>query len=476
MPNPSGKPDGIQALVNVLSENEWTQDAEIIAPHLVEWRDKYFGKTPIMVMPRSTQAVSDILKICTEFGLKVTPQGGNTGLVGGQTPQGEILLSLKNMTKVRDINVANNSITVEAGASLQSVQEAALSVDRKFPLSLASEGTCTIGGNLSTNAGGVHVLKYGTTKDLVFGVEAVLADGRIFNGLTDLRKDNTGYDLNRLFLGAEGTLGIITAACLKLFPNPKYVQRAIVGVETPMAAMALLDQCRAGSHLAMFEVMPRIGLDLVLTHIDGQRNPFEASYPWYAVIDWEVETEAQGLDIAEARLGPALESGVALDVVIAQNQTQAGALLALRENMSAAQKFNGGSVKFDITVPLSKIPEFFERADKAVEKVVPNCRPVGFGHFGDGNIHYNIAQPLPQSASEGFEIGKAAYLEQWDAMSEAVFDVVDALDGSISAEHGIGIMKKDDLALRADPVKFALLKSVKNALDPQNILNPRIML
>ena len=425
-----------------------------------------------MLTPKSTQSVSMILKTCSEFGLKIVPQGGNTGLVGGQTPQGEVLLSIKNMTQIREINPANHSIIVEAGTTLQTVQECALSVGCKFPLSLASEGSCTIGGNLSTNAGGVHVLKYGTTKDLVFGVEAVLADGRIFNGLSDLRKDNTGYDLNRLFLGAEGTLGIITAACLKLFPNPAYVQRAMVGIDSPADAMKLLSHCRTGDHLAMFEVMPRIGLDLVITNIDGQRDPFTNPYAWYAVIDWDVKSQDQGLQIAQACLGPALEIGLARDAVMAQSEAQAKALLALRENMSAAQKFNGGSVKFDITVPLSKIPEFFHRADLAVQTVVPNCRPVGFGHFGDGNIHYNIAQPW----SEDLDAQKARYLENWDALSEVVFDIVDALGGSISAEHGIGIMKKQDLAKRADPVKLALLKSVKKALDPDNLLNPRVMI
>ncbi len=464
--------DGISALKSRLSASEWTQDADIIAPHLIEWRDKYFGETPLMVMPKSTKAVSEILKICTHFDLKITPQGGNTGLVGGQTPQGEVLLSLKNMTRIRNLNTVHNSITVEAGATLQSVQEAALARGRKFPLSLASEGTCTIGGNLSTNAGGVHVLKYGTMKDLVFGVEAVLADGRIFNGLSDLRKDNTGYDLNRLFLGAEGTLGIITSACLKLFPNPNHIQRAIIGIESPQAAMNLLEHCHMSDHLALFEVMPRTGMDLVLTHIQDQRDPFTHPYPWYAIIDFETETEAQGLEIAEARLGTALESGIALDVVMAQSETQARTILALRENMSAAQKFNGGSVKLDITVPLSKIPEFFTRADEAVQTVVPKCRPIGFGHFGDGNIHYNIAQPL----SKNLETGKAAYLTNWQALSDAVFDIVDALGGSISAEHGIGIMKKTDLAKRADPVKLALMKSLKTALDPNHILNPRILL
>lgn len=463
---------GVNALKSALSGQEWTQDPEVIAPNLREWRDKYHGKTPLMLMPKSTQSVSSALKICSQYGLKVVPQGGNTGLVGGQTPQGEILLSLRNMTRLRDVNTTQNSLTIEAGATLHAVQNAARAVDRKFPLSLASEGSCTIGGNLSTNAGGVHVLKYGTTRDLVYGVEAVLADGRIFNGLSDLRKDNTGYDLNRLFLGAEGTLGIITAACLKLFPRPGYVQRAMMGVASPQAALDLLNLCQKSGTLAMFEVIPRIGLELVVAHIDNQRDPFENSYPWYALVDWEVETDVQGLELAQTCLGPALVSGTAQDAVIAQNGRQAAALLALRENMSAAQKFNGGSIKFDITVPLSKIPEFFKRADLAVQRVVPGCRPVGFGHLGDGNIHYNIAQP----DAENLELGKDRFLEHWDAMSEIIFDIIDDLGGSISAEHGIGIMKKGDLARRADPVKLALLHSVKTALDPQNILNPRVLL
>ena len=459
--------NGIETLKSELPEGAWTTDPDVIAPFLVEWRDKYFGHTPIMLTPRNTNEVSQAVKICAAHGLSIVPQGGNTGLVGGQTPMGEVLLSLRKMNVVRDISVTNNAITVEAGATLLSVQEAADSVGLKFPLSLASQGSCTVGGVLSTNAGGVHVLKYGTTKDLVFGVEAVLADGSIFNGLTSLRKDNTGYDLNRLFLGAEGTLGIITAATLKLFPKPGFVQRVMCAVKSPKDALSLLDMSRAGGALAMFEVMPKIGIDLVTTYIPNQRYPFDAPHNWFALIDWEVDTEQVGQNLAATLLEKAFEANIIQDAVIAQNETQLARLLNLRENMSAGQKYLGGSIKQDITVPIDTIPSFFERADKAMQEIVPNCRPVGFGHFGDGNIHYNIGAP------EGAD--SRAFLAKWDDISNRVFDIVDDLNGSISAEHGIGIMKRQDLAERADPVKMTLLKSVKKALDPNHIMNPRVL-
>ena len=421
-----------------------------------------------MLTPRSTAEVSEAIKICAAHGLKIVPQGGNTGLVGGQTPQGEVLLSLKKMTTIREVDTTNNAMIVEAGATLQSVHDAADAANTQFPLFLASQGSCTIGGNLSTNAGGNHVLKYGTTKDLVFGVEAVLASGEIYNGLTSLRKDNTGYDLSRLFLGAEGTLGIITAASLKLFPKAGYTQRVIAAVDSPAQALSLLEVSRAGGRLSMFEVMPRIGLNAVVKNIGGQREPFDAPHPWYVVIDWDVETESEGATLAETLLAKAFEKELIRDAVIAQNETQAAQILSLRENMSAGQKFLGGSIKFDITVPLNTIPAFFKKADAAIKAQIPGCRPVGFGHFGDGNIHYNIAQPVGMN--------KQKFLDNWQAVSETVFDIVGEFDGSISAEHGIGIMKKDDLARRADPVKLAMLKSIKQALDPSNIMNPRVML
>lgn len=458
----------IDKLKQALPPQSWTQDADIIAPHLTEWRDKYKGHTSLMLTPRSADEVSQAVKICAAHNIKIMPQGGNTGLVGGQTPMGEVLLSTRKLNKIRALNDVNNAMTVEAGVTLQSIHDAAQSIDRKFPLFLASQGSCTIGGNLSTNAGGNHVLKYGTVKDLVFGVEAVLANGEIYNGLTTLRKDNTGYDLSRLFLGAEGTLGIITAVSLKLFPNPGHIQRAIVGLDNPSDAMALLGQCRAGDSLSMFEVMPHIGMNAVVENIPNQRSPFTAPHNWYAIIDWEVETKSQGHLLAETKLGRALEQGLIQDAVIAQNQTQAAQILALREHMSAGQKFLGGSIKFDITVPLQTIPEFLKTANHKIEDLIPGCRPVSFGHFGDGNIHYNITQPLGMDKDE--------YLNKWQAVSEIVFDIVDSFDGSISAEHGIGTMKREDLARRADPVKLALLKTIKTALDPQNIMNPRVMI
>jgi len=458
----------LSALKDALPTQIWTQDVDIIAPHLIEWRDKYQGHTPLMLTPRSTVEVSKAVKICAEHNIKIVPQGGNTGLVGGQTPMGEVLLSTRKMTKLREINAVNNAMIVEAGATLQSIHEAAESIDRKFPLFLASQGSCTIGGNLSTNAGGNHVLKYGTTKDLVFGVEAVLPNGDIYNGLTSLRKDNTGYDLSRLFLGAEGTLGIITAASLKLFPKPGHIQRVMVGMDSPAKAMALLELSRTSEALAMFEVIPLTGFDAVVKNIPDQRDPFTQKHPWYALIDWDVESEAQGMALAEAKLGEAFETALIRDALIAQNETQAAQILAIRENMSAGQKYLGGSIKFDITVPLQTIPDFLEQADEKVKAMIPGCRPVGFGHFGDGNIHYNVAQPLGAD--------KAKFLNSWEELSELIFDIVGTFGGSISAEHGIGTMKKDDLARRADPVKLAMLKTIKAALDPQNIMNPRVML
>lgn len=459
---------GIAKLKTALPAKAWTEDQDIIAPWLTEWRDEYFGNTPLMVMPGDTNDVVKIVNICRESGLKIVPQGGNTGLVGGQTPQGEILLSTRRLDNIRSVNPVTNALVAEAGVTLQTIQDSANEAERKFPLSLASEGSCTIGGNLSTNAGGVHVVKYGTTKDLVFGVEVVLPNGEIYNGLTDLRKDNTGYDLSRLFLGAEGTLGIITAASLKLFPKPRHVQRAMVGLKSTEDAVALLEASRHGSALSMFEVMPRIGLELVLEHIEGQRDPFTDVHAWYALIDWEVGDEDMGRHLAEATLSVAFDNDLIQDAVIAQSAKQAADLLALREHMSAAQKHNGGSIKQDITIPIDRIPDFFLRANVEMEKIIPGCRPVGFGHFGDGNIHYNIAQPVHANKEE--------FLSHWNQISEAVFDIVDQFDGSISAEHGIGVMKRETLARRADPGKMTLLRAVKSAFDPDNMMNPRVLI
>ena len=458
---------GITALKTSLPTASWTQDADVIAPHLTEWRDKYFGQTPIMLTPRSTADVVTAVNICREHGLKIVPQGGNTGLVGGQTPQGEVLLSLKKMTAVREANPTTNALIIESGATLVAAQDAATSIGRKFPLTLSSEGSCTVGGVLSTNAGGNHVLKYGTTKALVFGVEAVLASGEIWNGLTSLRKDNRGFDVGRLLLGAEGTLGIITAASLKLSPIPAHVQRVMVGLNSPAAAVELLGHCRSANALSMFEVMPATGYRAAVDNFDKIRDPFTNPHDWYALIDWDVETEAQGEALAADKLGAAMEAGLIQDAVIAQNKAQAASLLSIREHMSAAQKFLGGSIKQDITVPISDIPAFLKTANEAMQKLIPNCRPISFGHFGDGNIHYNIAQPI--------DMDREAFLAQWESVSETVFDIVDRFGGSISAEHGIGIMKRETLAKRY-PAKVAVMRSIKQALDPDGIMNPRCLI
>lgn len=458
----------IDELKSALGVKGWSQDSDVLAPHLSEWRDKYYGQSPILLMPRTTEQVSAAVKICARHGVAIMPQGGNTGLVGGNTPQGEVLLSTKRLNQIRAISAPDSMMIAEAGVTLLSVQEAATKAGRKFPLSLASEGSCTIGGNLSTNAGGVHVIKYGTAKDQVMGVEAVLPDGSIYHGLTALKKDNTGYDLSRLFLGAEGTLGIITAAALKLAPKPSASQRAMAGVKSVADALAVLEICQSPA-LTMFEIIPRIGLKLVVDYIPDQRDPFSETHAWYLLIDWEFYgDEDEGRAVAEQCLERAFEAGLITDAVLAETQSQAAQLLALREHMSAAQKFNGGSIKMDISVPVSALPEFFTRADAACEALIPACRPVGFGHLGDGNIHYNVAQPE--------DMDKDAYLLRWDDLTAVVHDIVDDLGGSISAEHGIGLMKKDDLAARADPVKLALMRKIKDTLDPQRIMNPRVMI
>jgi tRNA threonylcarbamoyl adenosine modification protein (Sua5/YciO/YrdC/YwlC family) len=446
----------------------WSQNPQTLAPYLAEWRGRWQGETPLLLLPRTTQDVSDMVRICAQHRVPITTQGGNTGLVGGQIPQGEILLSTKHLTQVRNVGIAAHSMVCEAGMTLAAVQEAADTAGLKFPLSLASEGSCTIGGNLSTNAGGVHVVKYGNAKDLCFGVEAVLADGSVYNGLSDLRKDNTGYDLSRLLMGAEGTLGIITAACLKLSPKPAFTHRVMVGIASPARALTLLTTARSGNYLAMFELISRLGMDYVTQHIPNQKDPFADIHPWYVLIEWEFEREEHGQQWAEKLLETALSKEIIEDAVIATSQAQSSALLSLRENLSASQKAIGATIKHDISVPIADVPAFIERANIAVQETVPHCRPLAFGHMGDGNIHYNIGQPEGANSEQ--------FMQKETAINRIVYDIVDELGGSFSAEHGIGILKKDELLARADPVKLKLLRDIKQALDPDNILNPRIMI
>ena len=464
MTNLSAAIDQIKAK---LSSNIWSQDPDILAPHLTEWRGRWRGKTPILLRPRTAQDVAKIVKICAAHKTAITVQGGNTGLVGGQIPQGEILLSTHFLNRVRSTNIDNMSMVCEAGVTLENAQNAADIIGLKFPLSLASQGTCTIGGNLSTNAGGVHVLKYGTAKDLVYGVEAVLANGEIFNGLSSLRKDNTGYDVSKLLLGAEGTLGIITAASLKLFPKPKETIRVLAALAKPEHALEFLSIARIGNHLSMFELIPELGMAYVTKHIENMQNPFSKNHPWYVLADWEFDNAGNRQSRVENILERAAKRGLVLDAVIATSVRQANALLALRENLSAAQKPIGATIKHDITVPIASVPKFINQANETVLQHTPDCRPLPFGHLGDGNIHYNIGQPVNMAGG--------IFMAREPEINDIVYDIVDALGGSISAEHGIGILKKTQLAKRADPAKLGMMKIIKTALDPDGILNPRVL-
>ncbi len=443
-------------------------------PYRIEWRDRFPGKTPLVLRPGSVAEVSAILALANETRTAIVPQGGNTGLVGAQVPDQsgtEVVLSLDRMTRIRAVDAEGYTMTVEAGAVLADVQAAAEAADRLFPLSLGAEGSCRIGGNISSNAGGTAVLAYGNTRDLVLGLEVVLADGRVWEGLNALRKDNTGYDLKQLFIGGEGTLGVITAAVLKLFPRPKGQAVAFVAVESPAAALALfqLARERAGHDLSGFELMPRIGLDFVLAHLPGTRDPLAAPSPWYVLIEiGSGHSDEAASATLEDVLGTAFEAGTVADAALAQSLADRQAFWHLRHGMSEAQKPEGGSIKHDISVPVARVPAFLDEAIAAVEAMVPGCRPVPFGHLGDGNIHFNVSQPVGAD--------KAAYLARWEEMNALVHGIVARYHGSISAEHGIGRLKRDLLPGVKGPVAMDMMRSIKAALDPNGILNPGKML
>ena len=442
-------------------------DARAIAPHLVEWRERFRGVTSVVLMPTSVSSIQEIVRICAETGTPIVPQGGNTGLVGGQIPSADgsqVVLSLRRFAQIRDVDVAANTMTVDAGAVLADVQAEAQAAERLFPLSLASEGSATIGGLISTNAGGTGVLAYGNMRELVLGIEAVLPDGSLWSGLGGLRKDNTGYDLKQLFIGGEGTLGIVTAATLKLFPRPAAIETAIVAVRDVDAAVRLLNfaQGHAGTVTA-FELMPRVGLEFVLRHVPGTRDPLEQAYPWYVLIDVSLKM-ADTAGAIESLLSDAASNGLIVDGVVAQSWAQRDAFWKLRESLSEAQKPEGGSLKHDVSVPISSIPRFIDEASRAVIAAVPGARPVPFGHLGDGNIHFNISQPVGGD--------KAAFLARMDEVARVVHDMVHAFEGSISAEHGIGQAKVDEITRYKSPVALEAMRAVKRALDPKGIMNP----
>ena len=437
--------------------------------YLSELRKLYTGRALAVVRPGTTAEVAALLALASRHKAPVVPQGGNNGLVGGQIPDesgNAIVLSLTRLDKVREVDPQSNTMTVEAGLTLLKAQEAAEAADRMFPLSLASEGSCTIGGNLSTNAGGVAVLAYGNARDLVLGLEVVLADGRVMNGLSKLRKDNTGYDLKNLFVGSEGTLGVITAAVLKLLPRPTSKATAFCGLASAEAGLALLSRVKAGagSALTTFELIPRIGIEMPLRHIPGTRDPLAEPHAWYVLVELSGEAGRSVDGLAEDLIGAAMEAGEVEDAALATSIEQAKAFWKIRESIPDAQRSEGVSIKHDISVPVASVPRFLSEADAAAAKLIPGVRILGFGHVGDGNVHYNVFQPI---GSDG-----AAFLARWNEVSEAVFEVVLRLGGSISAEHGVGQMKRDYLPKIKDPVALEIMRGIKGLLDPQGILNP----
>ncbi|HEV7369769.1 FAD-binding oxidoreductase [Arenibaculum sp.] len=461
--------DALDALRTLLGPRGYLDRPEDMAPYLRECRGRKSGTSPLVIRPADTAQVSAAVRICAEAGIPIVPQGGNTSLVGGSVPDHgtEVVLSLSRMDRIRAVDPLDYVITVEAGCILKRVQDAAAEVDRLFPLSLGAEGTCQIGGNLSTNAGGILTIRYGNARDLVLGLEVVLPDGRVWDGLRSLRKDNTGYDLKHLFIGAEGTLGVITAATLRLFPRPKQVETALVAVPDPEAAIALLARLRAatGDGLTAFELMKGALLDLALAYVPGTVDPLPDRHPWYVLLEAASGFGGSALrDALEETLTDAMEDGSVRDAVLSASGAQTKELWFIREAIVEAQRQGGGSIKHDVSVPVSKVAEFIERASAALETLIPGILPLPFGHVADGNIHFNVCQPAGADT--------AAFLERWDEVNRVVHDVVLSLGGSISAEHGIGTFKRGELLRVAGAVEVDLMRRVKAAIDPGGTMNP----
>ena len=470
MDMPGLSSDVLERFAAIVGPANALRSAEDIAPRLIENRGLYRGASPMILKPGSTREVADILQLATETRTPIVPQTGNTGLVGGQVPREsgtDLILSLERMNRILDVDPVANVLAAEGGAILAEVQHAAQSVQRLFPLSLGSEGSCRIGGNLSTNAGGTAVLAYGNMRQLCLGLEVVLPTGEIWDGMRRLKKDNTGYNLRDLFIGAEGTLGIITGAVLKLFPQPVGRQVALAGLASPADALRLFEKASnlCGTSLTGFELMPRIGVEFTTRHIEGVRDPLSEPHPWYALIDISTSDSAETAEtMVHALLEWGLETGLVRDAVIANSVAQQKALWHMRESMSDAQKPEGGSIKHDVSVPVSSIPPFMEAADAAIMAAIPGARICAFGHLGDGNIHYNISQPVGAD--------KAAFLARWHEINEIVHGIVLSLNGSISAEHGIGQLKRDELARIRPTIEIDLMRRIKRAFDPANIMNP----
>jgi FAD/FMN-containing dehydrogenase len=459
--------DLLARFIGIVGQKYAVTDPQAQEPYLVEMRDLYHGRTPVVLRPGSVEEVVAILKLANESKTAVVPQGGNTGLVGGQIPfSGEIVLSLTRLDKIREVDAVSNTMTCEAGVTLQRAREAAAAADRLYPQLLPSEGTCTIGGNLATNAGGTAALAHGIARSHALGLEVVLADGRVLHNLNKLKKDNTGYDLKNLFIGSEGTLGIITAAVLRLVPRPRSIETAFIGVPSPQAAVDLLEIAseRIAGGVTSFEMMARSGVDAVIKHDASSRNPLATPYPWYVLIELSSQARSGLREVLEEILAEGQQKGLVLDATIADSLGQGKAFWRIREMFGEVQRHIGASIKHDVSVPVAAIPAFIEEANAAVTKLIPGSRLLPFGHVGDGNIHYNVTQP------EGAD--KEKFLARWDEVNAVVFAVVKKFGGSISAEHGVGVMKRDILHLYKDPVALDLMRGLKKMLDPNGILNP----
>jgi FAD/FMN-containing dehydrogenase len=464
----------LEALRAAVDAAGWIDDPTDMAPYLMEQRGRFSGGALAVVRPSTAEQVAAVVTAARQAGVQIVPQGGNTGLVGASMSYpGEraVVLSLQRMNRIRELDVLDYSATVEAGCILANVQKAAEDADRLFPLSLGSEGSCTIGGLLSTNAGGTMTIRYGNMRELILGIEAVLPDGRIWNGLRRLHKNNTGYDLKHLFIGGEGTLGIVTAAVLKLFPRPRQIETAFIAVPDPKAAIELLARLRAatGDQLSGFELIPRMLMDFALKHIEKVADPLGQAHPWYILAEASTGTEGDMLRGAiEQALGAAMEDGLVLDATLAASETQRGAFWFIREAIVQSQKFEGGSIKHDISVPVSRVADFIARASDAVKSAMPGIRPVPFGHVGDGNIHFNLTQPVGAD--------QKAYMAEWERMNHVVHAVALDLGGSISAEHGIGRFKRDEMRQVKSPPELDMMLAIKAALDPEGLMNPHALL
>ena len=469
MPRPPS-PQTLAELKAAVGTGAWFDSPEDLAPYVADFRHLYRGATPLVLLPCDVDQVSAILRICHRDAVAVVPHGGNTSYCGAATPDesgSQIVLAMRRLNRVRTLDAGNYSMIIEAGCTLARAQDAARGAGRLFPLSLGSEGTAQIGGNLSTNAGGTAVLRYGMMRDLVLGLEVVLADGRVMSGLKSLRKDNTGYDVKSLFIGAEGTLGIITAASLKLFPLPADTATALVGIPTPTLALELLARLRsaAGDQLTTFELMPQRAVELTVRHVAGVADPLQQGAAWYLLIELTSPNPHQDLfTLLSDELQRAATDGVLGDAHIATSIAQSQAMWKLRESVPEAQRHHGASLKHDVSVPVSAVPALIEEGARLVQRLVPQGEVLSYGHLGDGNLHFNVSQLTGTDT--------AAFLAAGRPLEQAIFDLVDALGGSISAEHGIGRLKTAQFAARADPVEYALMRDLKKALDPQGILNP----